>query len=53
MMYIDIGKDVPPEKIVEAVISCGVNVVGLSTLMTMTIASIKETITKLKSHVRM
>ena len=45
---IDLGKDVPPEKIVEAVISRGVNVVGLSALMTTTVASMKETITKLK-----
>ncbi len=45
---IDLGKDVPPEKIVDAVISRGVNVVGLSALMTTTVASMKETITKLK-----
>ena len=45
---IDLGKDVAPEKIVEAVINRGVNVVGLSALMTTTVASMKETITKLK-----
>ena len=45
---IDLGKDVPPEKIVEAVIKRGVNVVGLSALMTTTVASMKETIAKLK-----
>ncbi|MBR1658453.1 MAG: homocysteine S-methyltransferase family protein [Synergistaceae bacterium] len=45
---IDLGKDVPPEKIVEAVINRGVNVVGLSALMTTTVASMKETIMKLK-----
>ena len=45
---IDLGKDVPPEKIVEAVIQRGVNVVGLSALMTTTVASMKETITRLK-----
>lgn len=45
---IDLGKDVPPEKIVEAVMSRGVHVVGLSALMTTTVASMKETITKLK-----
>ena len=45
---IDLGKDVPPEKIVEAVKSRGVNVVGLSALMTTTVASMKETITRLK-----
>ena len=42
------GKDVAPEKIVEAVINRGVNVVGLSALMTTTVASMKETISKLK-----
>ena len=45
---VDLGKDVPPEKIVEAVIQRGANVVGLSALMTTTVASMKETITKLK-----
>ncbi|MBQ6972495.1 MAG: homocysteine S-methyltransferase family protein [Synergistaceae bacterium] len=45
---IDLGKDVAPEKIVEAVTSRGVHVVGLSALMTTTVASMKETITKLK-----
>ncbi|MBQ3347244.1 MAG: homocysteine S-methyltransferase family protein [Synergistaceae bacterium] len=45
---IDLGKDVAPEKIVEAVINRGVNVVGLSALMTTTVASMKETISKLK-----
>ena len=45
---VDLGKDVPPEKIVDAVISRGANVVGLSALMTTTVASMKETITKLK-----
>ena len=45
---IDLGKDVPPEKIVEAVTARGVSVVGLSALMTTTVASMKETITKLK-----
>ena len=46
---IDLGKDVPPEKIVEAVESRNVHVVGLSALMTTTVASMKETISKLKS----
>lgn len=46
---IDLGKDVQPEKIVEAVINRGVNVVGLSALMTTTVTSMKETITKLKA----
>ena len=46
---IDLGKDVPPEKIVEAVERRNVHVVGLSALMTTTVASMKETIEKLKS----
>ena len=45
---IDLGKDVPPEKIVEAVEKGNVHVVGLSALMTTTVASMKETIGKLR-----
>ena len=46
---IDLGKDVPPEKIVEAVEKGNVHVVGLSALMTTTVASMKETIEKLRA----
>ena len=46
---IDLGKDVPPEKIVEAVERGNVHVVGLSALMTTTVASMKDTIEKLKA----
>ena len=46
---IDLGKDVPPEKIVEAVASRKVPVVGLSALMTTTVASMKDTIEKLRA----
>ncbi|MBQ7559337.1 MAG: homocysteine S-methyltransferase family protein [Synergistaceae bacterium] len=46
---IDLGKDVPPEKIVEAVEKGRAHVVGLSALMTTTVASMKDTITKLKA----
>ena len=46
---IDLGKDVPPDKIVETVKRDKINIVGLSALMTTTVASMKETITKLKS----
>lgn len=46
---IDLGKDVPPEKIVEAVERERVPVVGLSALMTTTVASMKETIEKLRA----
>ena len=45
---IDLGKDVPPDKIIEAVTRESVHVVGLSALMTTTVASMKETITKLR-----
>ena len=46
---IDLGKDVPPEKIVEAVERENVHVVGLSALMTTTVASMKDTIEKLRA----
>lgn len=46
---IDLGKDVPPEKIVEAVEKDKAHVVGLSALMTTTVASMKDTIAKLKA----
>ena len=46
---IDLGKDVPAEKIVEAVERGHAHVVGLSALMTTTVASMKDTITKLKA----
>lgn len=46
---IDLGKDVPAEKIVEAVERERVSVVGLSALMTTTVASMKDTIEKLKA----
>ena len=45
---IDLGKDVPPDKIIEAVTRESVHVVGLSALMTTTVNSMKETITKLR-----
>ena len=41
---IDLGKDVPPETIVEAAIKDNVKVVGLSALMTTTVVSMEETI---------
>lgn len=46
----DLGRDVPPEKVIEAVKSGGVNIVGLSALMTTTVASMKDTIEKLRSE---
>ncbi|MCD7729303.1 MAG: homocysteine S-methyltransferase family protein [Clostridia bacterium] len=41
---LDLGKDVPPQTIVDAAISTGAKVVGLSALMTTTVVSMKETI---------
>ena len=46
---IDLGKDVPPEKVVEAVKRDDVHVVGVSALMTTTVASMKDTIEKIKA----
>lgn len=45
---IDLGKDVPPERIVEEVLSRGVKLVGLSALMTTTVVSMEETIRQLR-----
>ena len=45
---IDLGKDVAPEAVVEAVQSHGVRLVGLSALMTTTVASMEETIRQLR-----
>ncbi len=41
---IDLGKDVPIEKVVEAVQKTGAKLVGLSALMTTTVVSMEETI---------
>lgn len=45
---IDLGKDVPPEKIVETAVEYHVPVVGLSALMTTTVPSMEETIKQLR-----
>lgn len=45
---IDLGRDVPPEKIARAVQESGAVIVGLSALMTTTVASMGETITLLR-----
>lgn len=45
---IDLGKDVEPEKIVEAVRSSGARLVGLSALMTTTVPAMEETIKLLR-----
>ena len=48
---IDLGKDVPPEKIVRTVIDEKARLVGLSALMTTTVANMEETIKQLKKAV--
>lgn len=45
---IDLGKDVPPEKIVETAVERQVPLVGLSALMTTTVPSMEETIRRLR-----
>ena len=48
---IDLGKDVLPEKVLEAVKTNNVKIVGLSALMTTTVPSMQETIELLKKEV--
>ena len=45
---IDLGKDVPPEVIVEKTLETGAKLVGLSALMTTTLPNMEETIRQLK-----
>ncbi|MCI8534966.1 MAG: dihydropteroate synthase [Hungatella sp.] len=45
---IDLGKDVPPEKIVKTAVEHHVPLVGLSALMTTTVPSMEETIIELR-----
>ena len=45
---IDLGKDVPPEKIVAAVVEKRAQIVGLSALMTTTVPAMEETIKLLR-----
>ncbi len=47
---LDLGKDVPPELIVEKVVRHRVSLVGLSALMTTTVPSMEETIRQLREH---
>ena len=47
---LDMGKDVPPEDIVEKAISEDVHLVGLSALMTTTVVSMEETIRQLRKE---
>ena len=46
---IDLGKDVPPEVVVETAIKEDVHLVGLSALMTTTVVSMEETIKALRA----
>lgn len=45
---IDLGKDVPPETIVDTVLEKDIRLVGLSALMTTTVVSMEETIRQLR-----
>ncbi len=45
---LDLGRDVPPETVVETAIAQSVHLVGLSALMTTTLESMEETIRQLK-----
>ena len=45
---IDLGKDVPPEKIVKTVCEENIRLVGLSALMTTTVVSMEATIQELR-----
>ncbi len=45
---IDLGKDVPPETVVEAVVANHAPIAGLSALMTTTVVSMEETVALLK-----
>ena len=47
---IDLGKDVPPETIVDTAIQENVTLVGLSALMTTTVVSMEETIRQLRER---
>ena len=50
---IDLGKDVPPEQVVETAREHQVKLVGLSALMTTTVANMEETIKLLKQELPM
>ncbi len=45
----DLGKDVPPERIVDAAVANRISLVGLSALMTTTVVSMEETIRALRA----
>ena len=45
---LDLGRNVPPERVVEAAREAGVKLVGLSALMTTTVPAMRETIAQLR-----
>ena len=45
---VDLGRDVPPEKVVQAVRQEGIRLVGLSALMTTTLPAMEETVRRLR-----
>ncbi len=47
---LDLGRDVPPEKILAAALEEDIRLVGLSALMTTTLPSMAETVALLKAH---
>ena len=47
---LDLGKDVPPERIVDLAVERQVKLVGLSALMTTTVPSMEETIRLLRER---
>ena len=47
---VDLGKDVPPARVLEAVRDTGARLVGLSALMTTTVPAMRETIALLKKE---
>ncbi len=47
---LDLGKDVPPEKILEAVLSTNAQFVGLSALMTTTVPAMEKTVALIKER---
>ncbi len=49
---IDLGKNVPPEKIVQTVIESNIQLVGLSALMTTTVANMELTIKMLREELK-
>ena len=47
---VDLGRDVDPQTVLDTVLECGIRLVGLSALMTTTVASMEETIRLLRAE---